>query len=283
MNIIVIGDIHNHWVEAEEIASLYDKTHIVIFTGDYFDDFGDTAQDAIQTAQWLKESLDKPNRIHLMGNHDINYSYLNYTKDSNGSLQNIYDCSGYDLKKDDAINRVMDEQSWDKIKFAHFEHGFWFSHGGFHRHWFEHPVKGMDNDYIIEKLAKATNDYLNRTWNETIGAIGRCRGGMQKVGGILWLDDYVEAENISNFKQVYGHTPTMGKISIHEDGDIKNSVNINVDCGLMQVLEISEDGTFSVINTELPNFYVVARERKTKEFIKNLGSYDDIYKSLDKK
>jgi len=62
--IIAIGDIHNHWVEAEQIASLYDKTHRIIFTGDYFDDFGDTAQDAIQTAQWLKESLDKPNRIH---------------------------------------------------------------------------------------------------------------------------------------------------------------------------------------------------------------------------
>jgi hypothetical protein len=271
MNIITIGDIHNHWVEAEEVASLYDKTHLVIFTGDYFDDFGDTANDAIQTARWLKESLDKPNRIHLMGNHDINYSYLNYRKDESGHIQNIYNCSGYDMKKDDVINRVMDEQAWDKIKFAHYENGFWFTHAGIHPHWFEHPIKGMDNDVINEKLAKATEDYLNRTWNETIGAVGRCRGGMQRRGGILWLDDYNESLVMSNFKQVYGHTPTMGKISINTDDDIKNGININIDCGLMQVLEISEDSSYNIIDTGLPNFYVAARKKLFNDTIKNLG------------
>jgi hypothetical protein len=283
MNIIVIGDIHNHWVEAEQIASLYDKTHRVIFLGDYFDNFGDTAQDAIQTAQWLKESLHKPNRIHLMGNHDINYSYLNYKKDANGNLQNIYNCSGYDLKKDDAINRVMLTVDWDKIKFAHFENEFWFSHGGFHPYWFEHPIKGMDNDYILEKLAKATDDYLNRTWNEIIGAVGRCRGGVQKVGGILWLDDYREGQVICNFKQVFGHTPTMNKISINYDPDIKKGVNINVDCGLCQVLEISEDGTYNVLDTELTNFYLAAETKRRNNLIKKLDAYADVYKSLDKK
>jgi hypothetical protein len=283
MNTIVIGDIHNHWVEAEEIASLYDKTHQVIFVGDYFDDFGDTAIDAEQTARWLKESLDKPNRIHLMGNHDINYSYLNYTTDSNGYAQNIYDCSGYDRRKDDAISRIMTESDWDKIKFAHYENGFWFSHAGFHPNWFEHPIKGIDNDVINQKLTKATDDYLNRTWNETIGAVGRCRGGMQKNGGILWLDDHREAILISNFKQVYGHTPTMGTISIWEDSTFKNSVNINVDCGLMEVIEIGEDESFNVIKTGLPNFYLATKEKKTKEAterLKNIGAFDHIYKDL---
>ncbi len=283
MNIIVIGDIHNHWVEAEEVASLYDKTHQVIFVGDYFDDFGDTAIDAEQTARWLKESLNKPNRIHLMGNHDINYSYLNYKTDHHGHPQNIYNCSGYDMKKDDAISRVMTEQDWDKIKFAHYENGFWFSHAGFHPNWFEHPIKGMDNEAILEKLAKATEDYLNRTWNETIGAVGRCRGGMQKNGGILWLDDHREATLISNFKQVYGHTPTMGKIGIWDDPDFKNAVNINVDCGLLEVLEISEDGTYDTIKTGLPNFYLAAREKKIQEAmdrLKNIGAYDNVYKDL---
>lgn len=280
MNTIVIGDIHNHWVEAEQIASLYDKTHTVVFTGDYFDDFGDTAIDAEQTARWLKESLNKPNRIHLMGNHDINYSYLNYKTDHDGHPQNIYNCSGYDMKKDDAISRIMTESDWDKIKFAHYENGFWFSHAGFHPNWFEHPIKGMDNEVILEKLAKANDDYLNRTWNETIGAVGRCRGGMQKNGGILWLDDQRESILISNFKQVYGHTPTMGRISIWDEN---NSVNINVDCGLMEVAEIGEDGSFGIIKTGLPNFYLADREKKTQEAIerlKNIGAYDNVYKDL---
>ena len=279
-SIIVIGDIHNHWVEAEQIASLYDKTHLVVFSGDYFDDFGDSSVDAEQTARWLKGSLDKPNRIHLMGNHDINYSYLNYRKDSFGSLQNIYNCSGYSIQKDDAINHIMTEADWDKIKFAHFENGWWISHAGFHPNWFEHPIKGMDNDVILDKLAKATDDYLNRTWNEIIGAVGRCRGGMQRRGGILWQDAYSESYVISNFKQVFGHTPTMGKIDVMTDDDIKNGININVDCGLIQVLEISEDGSFNVIDTGLPNFYVAARTKKIKDSIKNIGSYDEIYKNL---
>jgi hypothetical protein len=266
MNIIVIGDIHNHWVQAEEIACLYDKTHRVVFVGDYFDDFGDTAIDADQTARWLKESLDKPNRIHLMGNHDINYSYLNYMVDANGHPQNIYNCSGYDMKKDDAINRIMTNSDWNKIKLAHFENGFWFSHAGFHPNWFEHPIKGMGNEVILEKLDKANHDYYDRVWNETIGAVGRCRGGMQKFGGILWLDDQRESTLISNFKQVYGHTPTMGSISIWKDEDFKKSVNINVDCGLMQVLEIGEDGTFSTIDTGMQNFYLKAAEKNAKKF-----------------
>ena len=277
MNIIAIGDIHNHWVEAEQIASLYDKTHTVVFTGDYFDDFGDTAQDAIQTAQWLKESLDKPNRIHLMGNHDINYSYLNYRKDGLGQLQNIYNCSGYDMKKDDAINRVMNEQAWDKIKFAHFGNGVWFTHAGIHPNWFEHPIKGMSDEVILEKIAKATDDYLNRTWNETIGAVGRCRGGMQKVGGILWCDDFQEGHVSRGLRQVYGHTPTMGKLNTwHENGGL----NANIDCGLHQVLEIDDDGNCSSIDTGLPNFYLAAQEKRMKKAMKNLGAYDSIYKDL---
>jgi hypothetical protein len=275
-NLIAIGDIHNHWVEAEQIASLYEKTHTVVFMGDYFDDFGDTAQDADQTARWLKDSLDKPNRIHLMGNHDINYSYLNYRKDELGQLQNIYNCSGYDMKKDDAINRIMTESDWDKIKFAHYENGWWFSHAGFHPNWFEHPIKGMNNDVILDKLKKATDDYFNRTWNEIIGAVGRCRGGMQRRGGILWQDAYSESYVIPNFKQVFGHTPTMGKIDIMTDDDIKDGININVDCGLIEVLEIDENGDFGVIDTGLPNFYLVGQEKrnkKAKENIDKLISY----------
>lgn len=260
MNIIVIGDIHNRWVAAEEIASLYDKTHLVIFLGDYFDDFGDTAQDAKQTAFWLKKSLNKPNRIHLMGNHDINYSFLNYKKDVNGNLQNIYSCSGYQMNKDAAVNSVMLTSDWNKIKFSHFENGFWFTHAGMHPNWFEHPIKGMSNDIILEKLEKADHDYHDRIWNQTIGAVGRCRGGREKVGGILWLDHQSEAKLIPNFKQVYGHTPIMGKIDVWQDDNFKGAVNINVDCGLMQVLEISEDGTFATIDTGMPNFYLAARK-----------------------
>ena len=273
--IICISDIHNHWAEAEAIASKYDETHTIVFVGDYFDDFGDSAIDADQTARWLKESLQKPNRIHLMGNHDINYSYLNYVKDSNGTLQNIYNCSGYTIQKDDAINRVLTNEDWDKIKFYHYEYGFIFTHAGIHPHWFEHPVKGMDIHYVKEKMDKATEDYNNRIWSDIIGAAGRCRGGSHKAGGILWCDDFREGHVSRGLRQVFGHTPTMQNITIWcENGGI----NANVDCGLSQVLEIDETGDCSAIDTGLTNFYLAARKNSLEH-----GAYDKIYEQLNKK
>jgi hypothetical protein len=56
-----------------------------------------------------------------------------------------------------------------------------------------------------------------------------------------------------------------------------------VDCGLLEVLEISEDGTYDTIKTGLPNFYLAAREKKIQESmdrLKNIGAYDNVYKDL---
>lgn len=255
--IIAIGDIHNHWAEAEAIASKYDETHTIIFVGDYFDDFGDSAIDADQTARWLKASLQKPNRIHLMGNHDINYSIYNAGTTSTGIPRNIYYCSGYTLAKDLAINKVLNEDDWAKIKLYHFEHGFLFTHAGLHPFWFEHPIKGFDIDYVKEKMDKAADNYYNRVWDDLIGAAGRCRGGSHKAGGILWCDYFREATLMSGVKQVFGHTPVTTRTSsgIDIDTDGYRSVNINIDCGLSEILEIHKNGGYNIISTGYPNFY----------------------------
>jgi len=282
--IITIGDIHNHWPEAEAIASKYDDTHTIIFTGDYFDDFGDSAVDAIQTAKWLKASLAKPNRIHLMGNHDINYSFYNAGRTEAGCAKNIYDCSGYSLEKDIAINKVLEQEDWDKIKLYHIEYGFIFTHAGIHPHWFEHPMLGVNIDYVKEKLDKATDDYRNRVWNDLIGAAGRCRGGIHKAGGILWCDYFREATLVSGIKQVFGHTPVTSKmhsgIDIDTDGD--RSVNINIDCGLSEVLRIHENGGYDIISTDYPNFYFQQHQKQVKKFLDHidLDAYSKIYEQL---
>jgi hypothetical protein len=279
--ILVIGDIHNHWVEAEAIASKYDD-HTIVFVGDYFDDFGDSAIDADQTARWLKESLSKPNRVHLMGNHDINYSYLNYRKDSNGALQNIYSCSGYDLRKDDAINRVMTNEDWDKIKMYHYENGWFFTHAGISKYWFEHPILGCTAEGIIQRIEESIKSYKDRQYTEILGAAGRCRGGAHQAGGILWHDHFRESEVIRGIKQVYGHTPittTIGlKIEVEKLDD--ESVNVNVDCGLQQVFRIHEDGSAGPLETDLPNFYYQARKKEFDRMIKSMDAYHNIYKDL---
>ena len=273
--ILVIGDIHNHWVKAETIASnpMYDD-HTIIFVGDYFDNFGDSAIDADQTARWLKESLTKPNRIHLMGNHDINYSYLNYRKDTNGALQNLYFCSGYSMQKDDAINRIMTQEDWDKIKMYHYENGWFFTHGGISTFWFEHPVLGITPESIIEKINKAEELYKNREYSELLGSAGRCRGGGHKTGGILWHDHFREGKPIRGIKQVYGHTPNSSSLSLGIDIDKldDNSINVNVDCGLQEVFRIHEDGSAGPIDTDLPNFYYEAKQKQFNDMIKTIDS-----------
>jgi len=281
--ILVLSDIHNHIVEAQVIIDKYIDTHKIVIAGDIFDDFNDTAIVADQVARWLKKTFENPNIIVLMGNHDINYSSYNYKSDSTHGVQSIYNCAGYTIQKDDAINRIMTEEDWNKIKFYHFENGWIITHAGISKHWFEHPVLGCTYENIIEKINRAEELYKNREYSDVIGAAGRCRGGASRIGGILWHDHFNEAEPIRGIKQVYGHTPIARQgIDIFEEN---KGINVNVDCGLSQVLEINEDGSYNIIDTGLDNFYAVYQKKKAEKFKKavdkmNIGSYDHIYKDL---
>ncbi len=287
--LLVIGDIHNRWVMAEEIASKYDATHTILFVGDYFDDFGDTALDADQTARWLKSSLSKPNRIHLIGNHDINYAYFNI-RPSKVGVDQIYNCSGYHPAKDEAINRILSNEDWNRVRIAHKQNGFWFSHAGFHPFWFGNPVTGMTNESIEKKLEKIYQDIQDRTYSNELCGAGRCRGGAHRVGGLLWRDQYQESytgeywNDNSGLKQVCGHTPMRKGIDIEETRN--KGLCIDVDCGLKQVLEILEDGTYNVIDTGLDNFYQEYEKKKNEElqkkFLQDMGAYDHIYNTLNK-
>jgi hypothetical protein len=294
--IIAFSDIHNHWVEAQTIVDKYTDTHKIIFCGDAFDNFGDSAIDAEQTARWVKEFIGKDNHIMLMGNHDINYAYFNIRPGSKLGDQ-IYNCSGYTPQKDDAINRIMSNEDWDKIKFAHKENGFWFSHAGMHPFWFASPPYGMDDEIIEIKLKKIQKAIEDREFSNELAAAGKCRGGMHRVGGLLWRDHMQESytgsywNDQSGIKQVSGHTPMRGGIDIE---DTRNGgLCIDIDCGLSQVLEILEDGTYNIIDTGLENFYTESerkfaeqlkkeKEEQKKKYLYNVGAYDDIYNKLNK-
>jgi hypothetical protein len=294
--IIALSDIHNHWVQAQSIVDKYTVTHKIIFCGDVFDDFGDSAIDAEQTARWVKEFISKDNHIALIGNHDLNYHYKNIRLGSNLGDQ-IYNCSGYSPAKDDAINRIMTNEDWDKIKFAHYENGFWFSHAGFHPFWFSSPPYGMDNETINIKLKKIQQDFDARIFSNELAAAGKCRGGIHRVGGVVWRDQNQESytgsywNNQSGIKQVSGHTPMRKGIDIEETRN--GGLCIDIDCGLSQVLEILEDGSYNIIDTGLENFYTESerkfaeqlkkeKEEQKKKYLYNVGAYDDIYNKLNK-
>jgi hypothetical protein len=243
--LLVIPDIHTHYQKAERIIEKFYKTHKLIFLGDYFDQFGDTPEVNADTAQWLKTTMNSyPDWIYLYGNHCVHYH-------PNFSIM----CSGFSTKKKIAINEVLSIEDWNKLKYFHFENGYWFSHAGITKYWFQHPLKegiNIDNvqriiDDSVEKL-KIRDSTDNSIW-----AASHKRGGISPVGSILW-EDWKDLELIKGFRQVVGHTP-IHRITTIEDENTKSSIT-NVDTSgsrvyMSELLEIDENGKRNIIDTHL--------------------------------
>lgn len=205
-NTLIIPDIHLRWEQAEKIISAVGPDE-VIFLGDYFDDFGDTPEMVRDTAEWLEGSVNKPNRIHLYGNHDQSYGFPFLT----------FKCSGYEQWKDFTINDIVSKTTWNKLKWYHWLDDRWLlTHAGLHRSNVPKEIYQHINDRpkFIEELSKYLDKSIEegireaanntRTW---IFNAGHSRGGSQKVGGITWCDYEVEFEPIIGINQIFGHTP----------------------------------------------------------------------------
>lgn len=248
--VLIVGDIHHHTEAAEKVMTKFGEDSTIVQVGDVFDNFYDSPELAAQTARWLRHSINQPNRIHLIGNHDLPYMPLGKLGSDTGVL---YPCPGYDTDKDHAINNIMSNSDWEKIRLFHHAHEWFITHAGMHPHWFEHPIKGTNSSHLLNMLNQAENDLRERIINPIFAAIGFSRGGTSRVGGILWLDHYREATPLRDTKQAYGHTPqTSLKHSIIEEN---NGININLDNGLKQVLKIYPDGSYELIDTGMGNFY----------------------------
>lgn len=241
--LLVVGDIHTRYEKVERIIKKYNNTHKFIFMGDYFDQFKDTPEINASTAGWLKTQMkDRSDWIYLKGNHDEIY-------DPRTSCM----CSGFSTQKKTAINEVMSLEDWDKLKYFHYENGYWFSHAGLSKYWFVHP---MGQGLVIENVQKIIDESVikQRTGLGTANAIwaaSLARGGEHVVGSILW-QDWRDLEMIPDVKQVVGHTP-ISKIQTISDNVI-NSVVVNVDCSSSsiyhsEVLEIDEKGNRQILNT----------------------------------
>ncbi len=191
--LVIIPDIHNRCDAAEEIIQREEPDR-VLFLGDYFDSFDDTVEDAGNTARWLAKSLQQKNRIHLIGNHDLNYMTEN---------PNIK-CTGYSPDKHIAIDRCHIE--WKKLEIYCWVDDWLITHAGLSRKFYEWQRK--KNDTVQNVIRRARHDIVNiddmNITKEFLQA-GVLRGGINKFGGIVWCD-YGEFEDIPDIKQVFGHT-----------------------------------------------------------------------------
>lgn len=203
-NILVIPDIHNKTRLADAIMAAEHRADYIVLLGDYFDDYGDNPRIASATAQWLQESLTMPNRIHLMGNHDVHYRHWRHEY-----MQNPW--AGWTIEKAKAINDVLTPEDWDKLKWFHHEpNGNWlFTHAGLHPSVLP-PLNGDNGELKVYNALVAACSYadgaLEAGINHSIFRAGNARGGEQSVGGIVWLDWNKEFIPFQ-FHQVVGHTP----------------------------------------------------------------------------
>ena len=152
-------------------ASSRERPDATIFLGDYFDQFHDAPQENRGTAQWLKQSLAQPNRIHLWGNHDTHYAFP--------GEHTI--CGGYTHPKDKAINEIITTEEWRRLRLYHLAEGFLFTHAGLHRHFV--PANRPLADFLAQTEREALSCLARKVfhWSYTAGYI---RGGWQIRRGL---------------------------------------------------------------------------------------------------
>jgi hypothetical protein len=247
MKTFVIGDLHNYvqWVEPFLKANEHDR---VIFLGDYFDDFGDTTQIAERTAQWLASSVQMPNRIHIMGNHDMPYRF---------PWNSYFDCPGWTPAKQKAISNIMTRELWDNIKMAHFDHDikFIYSHAGLTSKLFKVcPINGCNLNNFETQISEALTD-CNNKGNKRIPIFQQ--NPDYTYDGITWIR-FPHVILLPEVTQIIGHTPTSSLLNIpYKDSipvfrQVNNGVLWDIDCAINWV-GVVEDGEFYCINRHDPS------------------------------
>jgi predicted phosphodiesterase len=198
MKTLVLGDTHGRDYWKGIVAS--ENPDRVIFIGDYFDSFDNTAVEQMHN---FKEIIDwkqsgQSEVIILIGNHD--YHYMR-------GVSQYY--SGYQSGARPAIEQLLEDNK-QHLQMAYGMNGFIFTHAGVSSDWLQ--IHGYDNESNLI-------DWINDMWKykpNVFGFAGRDPYGDSKISSPIWIRPYsLQAANRDTlrdqFIQVVGHT-TQGKI-----------------------------------------------------------------------
>jgi UDP-2,3-diacylglucosamine pyrophosphatase LpxH len=198
MKTVILGDTHGRDYWKGIVAS--ESPDRVIFIGDYFDSFDNTAVEQMHN---FKEIIDwkqsgQSEVIMLIGNHD--YHYMR-------GVSQYY--SGYQSGARPAIEQLLYDNK-QHMQMAYGVNGFLFSHAGVSMDWLK--IHGYDNESNLV-------DWINDMWKykpNVFGFAGRDPYGDSKISSPIWIRPYsLQQANRDTlrdqFIQVVGHT-TQGKI-----------------------------------------------------------------------
>jgi hypothetical protein len=201
MRWLILPDIHDKLRRATQIIEREPHDRLLLM-GDFFDDFRTGVTDAADTATQVKQWLNSPNTICLLGNHDMSYGWCR----QNRRLL----CPGYDAAKWIAINATVTTGDWQKFELHAWldgDHAPWLvSHAGVHPVWLDggEPCKPGSSSTGPAQ----TPGHVSTGANTTYFLLGRgvSRSGDQRMGGICWMD-WDELVPIPGLNQLVGHTP----------------------------------------------------------------------------
>ena len=211
MNYLIIPDVHNHVEGAEALIAAF-PGRLVIFLGDYFDDYNDTVEDARRTAEWLRYSINK-GRIHLMGNHDLPYRWPGLT------------CPGWTKEKHKVVSGIMTAADWRRVRLCIILRSagrpLVISHAGItlaNLYGVADPKDTAKGGRLEHLRDRSVDEHLSTIdgqrelcdyWAEAAGEHHwlnqGSRVGHRNVAGPFWLDRH-EFDPISGIDQVMGHT-----------------------------------------------------------------------------
>ena len=205
MRTLVITDIHLNFIRAQRVIDSVPHDKLVL-TGDYFDAYGATVTQTENTAIWLKEKiLHNPKCVALLGNHDTTYVFNNMN----------FACSGYSPSYQEVINKVFNDDDRSRFGVYHIDQGFAFSHAGLTNPlWKQLSEKFAKNegettlsffDDIMSLCAKDAIINAKEGKNALLFSAGWDRGGLNKDGGINWVD-WDNFSPINGVNQIVGHS-----------------------------------------------------------------------------
>lgn len=217
MKILSIGDIHGRPFWKRIDPNKYDK---IVFVGDYVDSFPYTDTEILNNLmdiiEFKKTYPDKV--VNLLGNHDIQYMYLN----------DGFGCSGYRPSMAMTLKEVFMTNKKQFQMALQIGNYFW-THAGISEKWLDYNKKQLDEftkKFECENLADTFNMMMFTHDNRILHQVGKKRGGYYPAGGITWADRNETKDALAGYHQIVGHTPID---TITKFGDEKGSVTY-IDC-----------------------------------------------------
>lgn len=251
--ILIIPDVHFRIETVNKILDREKDTELVVFLGDYFDEFQEKEKDIVQTIEFLKNHIFDPRFVFLLGNHDTSYFYPN---------NKFCQCSGYTHFKRALIRDIL-KPTTNVLDRFHFFLYFrdnnklkWLlSHAGYSPYW--NMGTSKIRIHLTEQEIKAKKQ-LSRNNNHWFVEAGLARGGGSVVGGLTWLDWDWEFKEVPGLHQIVGHTPHSKPqykfINGDKNGDGKRvaagSFNVNLDTHLKHYAVFHDGAQLEVVDVE---------------------------------